>query len=250
MATCAPLALLAALSPAALRGGSYARPAPRHAALRAGPAADLIRHRTGCTVDEAKRAEARLGGRTVSPTRCSEVCEGLQRQLGLDNDEIKKIVLSRPAILGLDFESSLAPALDGLQGRVGLSKEELRRVVIRLPTLLGYNFHSNVNPKITALQSFLGLSDEELKRVLISSPSVRAPRTMGHAAGDLTSSSRPQLTRCIQSPSRSWASASRRISRRSSPSFVVSAVAAFGSGAKRVLWIRRVGGVWFGVVFA
>eukprot|EP00966_Prymnesium_polylepis_P224117 5184674-Prymnesium_polylepis.1 len=91
--------------------------AARHPQPACGPVADLIQQNVGCSIEEARSAESRLGGRKVSAQRCTETCDALRARLGLHSSELKRIVLQRPAVLGLDYDSSLAPSLLGLQRR-------------------------------------------------------------------------------------------------------------------------------------
>jgi hypothetical protein len=151
-------------------------PQSRHPHVRAcTSSSELVHHlsrRLGCSVLEAQRAEARLGGRNIIPHRCGLVCDGLKQRLDLDDTELKKIVLARPTVLGLRFDDRVSPALDALQRRLGLSDAELRKVVVRLPTVLGYSVEANLAPKLTALEARLALSPEELRKIIVAQPSL------------------------------------------------------------------------------
>ncbi|KAL1511954.1 hypothetical protein AB1Y20_005234 [Prymnesium parvum] len=144
----------------------------RCGAVRCGAAAEVIQQHLGCSEEEALRAEARLNGRSLRPHRCAEVCEGLQLRLRLSAAQLRKVALTQPAILSLDFTVNLEPALTRLQQRIGLTDAELARVIVRLPAVLGYNFESNLSPKLDALQTRIGASTEELKSIVLSQPSV------------------------------------------------------------------------------
>ena len=62
-----------------------------------------------------------------------------QRRLGLDEAQLKKVVLLNPSLLSKSIEDNLAPTLDWLQARLDLDDEQLRKMIVALPALLGYS---------------------------------------------------------------------------------------------------------------
>lgn len=165
--------LACVLALAAALGCALGSTGARHPPVRCGAAADLIYQHTGCSEEEARKAELRLCGRSLNAIRCAEVCKGLRERLQLRDCDLRKIALRSPALLSLDFDCKIRPTLDGLQHRMGLNDDELTTIVVRLPPVLGYSYASNVHPKLDALQSRLQMSIDELKKVVVAQPSVR-----------------------------------------------------------------------------
>ena len=64
----------------------------------------------------------------------------------------------------------MLPSLTALQSRLGLNEAELRKVVLRLPAVLGYSFEANVLPKLDFMQRELRLSDETLRERVVCNP--------------------------------------------------------------------------------
>jgi mTERF domain-containing protein len=144
---------------------------------------DFLVQRFGCTRQEAEKAAGKRIGDAVlgSPiwvfrdgvARAEENCDWLQTRLGLDEAELKRVVMKWPPVLGLSYEDNLEPSLAKLQERLGLKEAELKKVVLRLPSVLGYSYEDNLEPSLAKLQERLGLSEPELKKVVLSLPAVR-----------------------------------------------------------------------------
>jgi mTERF domain-containing protein len=96
----------------------------------------------------------------------------LQEYLGLTIAELKKIVLSLPAVLSYNHDSLVNEKLEPLKRYLDLTDAELKKIVIRLPAVLSYNHDSLVNEKLEPLQRYLHLTDAELKKIVISFPAV------------------------------------------------------------------------------
>ena len=111
----------------------------------------------------------RLSGYTIR----SRYIFDAQLRLGLETPrELRRLVLGLPSILGLSFESNIAPKLDALQARLGLEEEELALLASKPPQVLGYSFERNVLPKLAYLQETFGLSDAELKQRVLALPAL------------------------------------------------------------------------------
>ena len=53
-----------------------------------------------------------------------------------------------------------------MQGHLGLSDDELRKMVLNLPSIIGYSFEGNIKPKFDWLQQALGLDSAQLVELL------------------------------------------------------------------------------------
>ena len=100
-----------------------------------------------------------------------ENCNWLQMRLGLDEVELKKMVLRLPAVLGYSYEDNIEPSLAKLQERLGLDEAQLKTMVLRLPAVVqGYSYEDNIEPSLAKLHKWLGLDEVELKKVVLRRP--------------------------------------------------------------------------------
>ena len=135
----AAAALLHGWTPLAGRGrvstGAIAAAAPGAHSV----AAEIVMERFGCTVAEATAMEAKLQKRTVRRVRAEATFGELKQRLRLSEDELKKVILRQPSVLGYSYENKLSPSLTSLQQRLSLSDAQLKKVVLSLPAVLGYS---------------------------------------------------------------------------------------------------------------
>ena len=158
---------VAGSSPPANRAfGTSAADAARNAA----DVRDLLRTRLSLTDAEVDRMVRHrpLGAlATVAPKLAWP-----QRRLGLDEAQLKKVVLLNPSLLSKSIEDNLAPTLDWLQARLDLDDEQLRKMIVALPALLGYSVEDNVEPKLQWLQRRLDLDEAQLRKIVRLDPSL------------------------------------------------------------------------------
>ena len=140
------------------------------AARNAADVRDLLRTRLSLTDAEVDRMVRHrpLGAlATVAPK-----LDWPQRRLGLDEAQLKKVVLLNPSLLSKSIEDNLAPTLDWLQARLDLDDEQLRKMIVALPALLGYSVEDNVEPKLQWLQRRLDLDEAQLRKIVRLDPSL------------------------------------------------------------------------------
>ena len=140
------------------------------AARNAADVRDLLRTRLSLTDAEVDRMVRHrpLGAlATVAPKLVWP-----QRRLGLDEAQLKKVVLLNPSLLSKSIEDNLAPTLDWLQARLDLDDEQLRKMIVALPALLGYSVEDNVEPKLQWLQRRLDLDEAQLRKIVRLDPSL------------------------------------------------------------------------------
>ena len=109
----------------------------------------------GMSAKEWSRVESRV----PEAAKCVEEADEswpslvkLQARLGITADELKRVVLRLPQLVGLDFELDVSPSLTMAQERLALSDAELSALVLKLPQMLGQDVSSNVE----ALEQRLG----------------------------------------------------------------------------------------------
>ena len=96
----------------------------------------------------------------------------LQKRLDLDDAGLRKMVLLLPAVLGFSVENNVAPKLEWLQRRLNLDEAQLKKVVLRFPSLLACSVEDNLDPKLDWLQTRLGLDDEQLRKMIVALPAL------------------------------------------------------------------------------
>ena len=70
------------------------------------------------------------------------------------------------------YHDYVAEKLEPLQQYLKLTKAELRKMVLSFPALLTYNHDNLVKEKLEPLQQYLGLADEQLKKIVLTLPQV------------------------------------------------------------------------------
>merc|ERR1712070_164396 len=77
--------------------------------------------------------------------------EALQKRLRLsDEEQLRKLVLRLPAVLGYSFKANLEPKLAYLEHELGISRGKVRDRVLRMPALLGYSIEKRYAPRLAA----------------------------------------------------------------------------------------------------
>lgn len=101
--------------------------------------------------------------------RLKPVLDALQTQLDLDSEELKRLILRMPQMLGI-ATSTLEANIDFFTERVGLTKEELKKSVLRLPALLQYS-RSNLQAKLRFLRDDLEITEQEsIVKMMVAQP--------------------------------------------------------------------------------
>ena len=98
--------------------------------------------------------------------------EFLETRLALTMDDLRRLVVANPLVLGYSVEATLSPSLDFLEAHLQLSTEQLRKVVVSLPPVLSLSVEANLKPKLAHLKSRLHLSTEEMRRVVVAHPKI------------------------------------------------------------------------------
>jgi hypothetical protein len=141
-----------------------------------GAAYDYCIQALGCTAEEARRTEAKLGrvrlAARIEGVRIEGVCDWLRSRLDLDDSGLKKMVLTFPQMLGCSVEANLEPTLGWFQTRLDLGDAQLSKLVVRFPILLGLSVEDNLAPTLEWLQARLELDDVQLKKIVVTFPSL------------------------------------------------------------------------------
>jgi mTERF domain-containing protein len=102
----------------------------------------------------------------------NEKLEPLKRHLDLTDAELKKIVIGRPPVVGLNHDNLVNEKLEPLKRYLDLTDAELKKIVLSLHSVLAYNHNSVVNEKLEPLKRHLDLTDTELKKIVVGSVAV------------------------------------------------------------------------------
>lgn len=121
----------------------------------------------GLTPSELKRTVTRVPEvLAYSSARAAATAAALRARLALDDLEFKKkIVLRLPQALGLDY-AAVGPELDALAAALDLADDELRKVVLGAPQILGLSYDDAVRPTVEALARDLGSAEAAKAEVL------------------------------------------------------------------------------------
>jgi hypothetical protein len=83
-------------------------------------------------------------------------------RLKLSHAELRKMVLTSPALFNYNIDNNMEPKLAYLEKRLSLNQSELRKMIITLPPLFGINIDDNMEPKLAYLEERLLLNQSEL----------------------------------------------------------------------------------------
>jgi len=103
----------------------------------------------------------------------------LKQRLKLEENEIKKIILSNICILGFVSEDNIEPKLDYLQQKLQLDDKLLRKIIMTNPSILNYSTEDNLEPKLNWLQQRLDLDDAAVSKMI-----QRSPQILGYSIPD------------------------------------------------------------------
>jgi len=89
-----------------------------------------------------------------------------------DDEELKKVVLRLPALLGLSIKGNMDPKLDYVQKRLSLDENDLKKVVMRFPQIFTLGVEGTLEPKLKYLQERLSVDEEELSYMIRRMPAL------------------------------------------------------------------------------
>lgn len=99
----------------------------------------------------------------------------LRFELGLDANQVKRVIFQAPQIVGLDTEGNLQKKLDLLQIRLSLTGQELGLVLSKMPTLMNLGIENNLLPKLEYLEKVVNDtngSDDVVKEMVLKQPTL------------------------------------------------------------------------------
>jgi len=106
---------------------------------------------------------------TLSLRKIKSVVGFLRYELGLEYENMKRVLFCSPQILGLHPQYNIKTKMDFLRGSLDLTTEELEKLVTCMPTLFQLSIEKNMKPKLEYLKNCF--QDEgKLKQVLIAFP--------------------------------------------------------------------------------
>ena len=97
----------------------------------------------------------------------------LQKRLILDQKSLAKMITKSPNILTMSIKDNIEPTLDWLQKRLlDLDDASLSKMIQKLPTILAYSIPNNMEPTLDWLQERLSLTDDELSKIIQTQPAL------------------------------------------------------------------------------
>ncbi|KAL3143165.1 hypothetical protein ABBQ38_002025 [Trebouxia sp. C0009 RCD-2024] len=92
-------------------------------------------------------------------------------EIGLSNEEVRKLLVKCPRILEHKLESNMRPHLGFLRSH-GISKEDISKVVQSAPQMFQLSTENTLQPRLLFLKDQLGVSPEALAKILVKLPNV------------------------------------------------------------------------------
>jgi mTERF domain-containing protein len=110
---------------------------------------------------------------THSLFKIKHVVGYLRYQLGMDANEVKRILFQAPQVVSLSTDDTVVSKVTFLRDAFGLENEkDLRKVIAGMPTLLLCNIENNLKPKAEyLLEQFRG-DEVELRQAVITMPTL------------------------------------------------------------------------------
>jgi hypothetical protein len=93
----------------------------------------------------------------------------LERELGLDGDTLKRIVLQHPWVLYLKVKTNVMPTIAVLES-FGFSKGDVRKLISSVPSVLGISYNWTLPEKLMSLRTMFTISPADLPRLLKAQP--------------------------------------------------------------------------------
>jgi hypothetical protein len=93
----------------------------------------------------------------------------LERELGLDGDTLKRIVLQHPWVLYLKVKTNVMPTIAVLES-FGFSKGDVRKLISSVPSVLGISYNWTLPEKLMSLRTMFNISPADLPRLLKAQP--------------------------------------------------------------------------------
>jgi len=110
---------------------------------------------------------------THSLFKIKHVVGYLQYQLGMESNDVKRILFQAPQVVSLSTDDTLVAKVTFLRDAFGLkNQKDLRRVIAGMPTLLLCSVENNLKPKVEYLLSQFGDDALELKQAIITLPTL------------------------------------------------------------------------------
>ncbi len=110
---------------------------------------------------------------THSLSKIKHVVGYLRYQLGMDANEVRRILYQAPQVVSLNTDDTLVSKVTFLQGFFNLDNEKsLRKVIAGMPTLLLCNVEKNLEPKAQYLLDRFGDDEFELRQAILTLPTL------------------------------------------------------------------------------
>ena len=128
---------------------------------------------------------------THSLFKIKHVVGYLRFQLGMDANEVKRVLFQAPQVISLSTDSTVVSKVSFLRDFFDLNNEkDLRKVIAGMPTLLLCSIENNLAPKAEYLLDQFGGDRFELRQAILTLPTL-----MGYS---LDKRIRPRMTRILE----------------------------------------------------
>jgi len=127
---------------------------------------------------------------TFSLQKIKYVVGYLRYEVGLNAEQVRRVLYQSPQIMGLDTENNLKKKVNFLQISFNLTDEQLRTVVAGMPSLLYLSLEKNLQPKLDYLRSVFVGDEANLRDTVL-----RLPTLLGYS---LENRIRPRMQAILQ----------------------------------------------------
>uniref|UniRef100_A0A7S1TUQ9 Uncharacterized protein n=3 Tax=Phaeomonas parva TaxID=124430 RepID=A0A7S1TUQ9_9STRA len=95
-----------------------------------------------------------------------------EKELGLDGKAFGRMVVTHPALLGLNVEDNVASKIAFFEDDLYLSREEMRVLVRRNPRILSASLEQKLEPSCTAIMEALDMDPVDVARMVLKAPGI------------------------------------------------------------------------------
>ena len=124
---------------------------------------DWFIYRFGCAEDSLVRIVQNGQFNVVSNSELIFRADWLQQRLNLTDIEMSKTIKKEPKIISTP-ETSMERTLQGFEAVLNLDQESLKKVILTSPTLLNIDFAKTIQPKLQYLQNRLVWDNETIAK--------------------------------------------------------------------------------------
>lgn len=133
----------------------------------------LIQYLSSLGLNECHFARIYNRHKPTLRTKVSSAQERLDflQSVGVKTEDLVKIILKQPQILGYTIENNIKPHIDFLRG-LGVPDSRLGQIITANPSFFSYSLELSLKPKVRFLTEEVGIKRTDLGKVVILGPEI------------------------------------------------------------------------------